>query len=343
MELTIGSTFSGIGGFELGIQRALQDAGISSRVVWNCEADPWARKILRKHWPHAVQYTDIKTLAADGAEPVDLILGGFPCQDLSIAGKGVGIHGKRSGLFFELMDAVGLLGPRFILLENVPTILTRGGSTVLGEIARRGYDTEWEIISAESVGAPHLRKRWFCLAHANTRQSIQPKGEICPRGDAPNCGDQVGYSNGQREPQHPETLEKEPAERRRVNNPSQEELANTVGAGLQGPQFHPRDAAKRREKQNGRIAKCGQMDGNGIGGLVKSRLGGVPNGISGGMDHAWPRGRGIEQHPWEPPRVAPRGKDHTQRLKALGNAIVPQCAYVIGQRLAEKVFQDATV
>lgn len=159
--MTIGSLFSGIGGLELGLEMC----GLGP-VKWQCEIDPYARAVLRKHWPQAAQYEDVRQL--DGtAEPVDIICGGSPCQDISVAGKGAGITGKRSGLWKEYARVVGLLQPSVVFVENVAALRTRGLDVVLGDLAELGYDAEWSCFRAAEVGAPHRRNRLFLLAYAN--------------------------------------------------------------------------------------------------------------------------------------------------------------------------------
>jgi len=157
---TIGSLFSGIGGLELGLERA----GLGP-TVWQVEADPFCRRVLAKHWPEAGRYDDVRT--ARDLAPVDIVCGGFPCQDLSYAGSGAGLDGARSGLWFEYLRIVRALRPRFVVVENVPALLTRGLGVVLGGLAESGYDAVWDCIPAQSVGAPHRRDRVFVVAYAD--------------------------------------------------------------------------------------------------------------------------------------------------------------------------------
>ena len=97
--LTIGSLFSGIGGLDLGIERGLASAGVAAETIWQVEQSDFCRRILSRHWPHAERYTDVRTVTASSVDPVDILCGGFPCQDLSVAGKQTGLEGDRSGLF----------------------------------------------------------------------------------------------------------------------------------------------------------------------------------------------------------------------------------------------------
>src|SRR5579863_716914 len=148
-NLTIGSLFSGIGGFELG----LEWAGLGP-VVWQCEIDAFCRSVLAKHWPNATRYTDVRAIDAS-APRVDVICGGFPCQDVSNAGKRAGIDAERSGLWSEFARVVGVLRPRFVVVENVSALLGRGMDRVLGDLAALGYDADWSTLRASDVGAPH--------------------------------------------------------------------------------------------------------------------------------------------------------------------------------------------
>ena len=167
---TVGSCFAGIGGFELGLQWAFDDYGIDHKVKWQIEKNAFCQRILKKHWPNAKIYDDITTTKE--IEPIDILIGGFPCQDISTAGKQKGIeHGEKSSLWFEMLRIIGDIRPRIVVLENVPNIIRLGGSKVIGGLAAIGYDSEWTTISAAQFGAPHLRKRWFCVATDATRNS----------------------------------------------------------------------------------------------------------------------------------------------------------------------------
>jgi len=160
--LTFGSLFAGIGGFDLGLERA----GMTCK--WQVEIDPFCRKVLEKHWPNVKRYEDVRTVGRASLEPVDLICGGFPCQDISNAGKRAGIDGERSGLWSEFHRIICELRPRFVLVENVAALLVRGIGRVLGDLAACGYDAEWEVLSACAFGAPHSRERLFLTAYPNS-------------------------------------------------------------------------------------------------------------------------------------------------------------------------------
>ena len=163
----IGSAFSGIGGFELGLERAIPN----SKTVWQIEQNAFCQKILRKHWPDAKIYDDVREVGAHNLEPVDIFCAGFPCQDISVAGKGEGLNGKKSGLWWECFRIISELRFPIIVLENVSAISFRGGREVVGSLASIGYDTEWQVISARMFGAPHIRKRWFAVSYASDNNS----------------------------------------------------------------------------------------------------------------------------------------------------------------------------
>ena len=162
--IRIGSLFTGIAGLDRGVEQALAQLGQASRVEWQAEKDPYARAVLAKHYPTVHRYEDVRDVDAH-APTVDLICGGFPCQDLSLAGKREGITGARSGLWSEFERCIRVLRPSLVLVENVPELAAYLGH-VLGPLAELGFDAEWGLFSAAEVGAPHRRERMFILAYA---------------------------------------------------------------------------------------------------------------------------------------------------------------------------------
>lgn len=164
-KLQVLDLFSGIGGFSLGLERT----GGFETVAF-CEIDPFCRRVLAKHWPEVPCYDDVRTLtddrlAADGITRVDVICGGFPCQDISFAGNGAGLAGARSGLWSEIARLTCELRPQFVCVENVTALLSRGLGVVLRDLAGLGYDAEWQDVSAEDIGAPHPRSREWIVAY----------------------------------------------------------------------------------------------------------------------------------------------------------------------------------
>jgi len=163
--MTVGSLFAGIGGFDLGLERA------GLKISWQVEIDPYCQRVLAKHWPNVTRYGDIRAIDWAPIPRVDVLCGGFPCQDLSFAGKRAGIDGERSGLWSEYVRAIRALRPRFILVENVPGLLTNAYmGRVLGDLASCGYDAEWDCLPAAKCGAPHKRERVWIIANSERGQ-----------------------------------------------------------------------------------------------------------------------------------------------------------------------------
>lgn len=168
MDLLKGlSLFSGIGGLDIALREWVEPFAY-------CEIDPFCQSVLLQRMqkgdlPCAPIWDEIRTLSLNSSRDksgIDIIYGGFPCQDISVAGRGKGLGGERSGLFFEIMRLAEEIKPAFIFLENVPAITTRGGLQVVITLTEMGYDCRWCIISAASVGALHKRERWFLLAYS---------------------------------------------------------------------------------------------------------------------------------------------------------------------------------
>ena len=170
--------FAGIGGFTLGLERA------GFEVAAFCEIDPYAQKVLKKNWPGVPIYDDVRQLtaerlAADGIR-VDVITGGFPCQDISLAGRQAGIEGERSGLWGEIARLISELQPRYAIMENVTNLISgdsgRWFGRVLGDLAEIGYDAEWHCIPASAIGANHHRDRVWILAYPSGGER-EPRAE----------------------------------------------------------------------------------------------------------------------------------------------------------------------
>lgn len=163
-KLRVLDLFSGIGGFSLGLERT----GGFETVAF-CEIEEFPRNVIKKHWPKVPCYRDVRELTAerlatDGIA-VDVICGGFPCQDLSTSGSGLGLDGERSGLWKEYFRLVCEIRPSFIIVENSPELLDGWLGQVVGPLAEIGYDSEWECIPASAVGAPHRRDRIWIIAY----------------------------------------------------------------------------------------------------------------------------------------------------------------------------------
>jgi DNA (cytosine-5)-methyltransferase 1 len=162
--MNIGSVFSGIGGFDLGAERA----GLS--VSWQCEIEPNAASVLEKHWPNTLRWGDARTIDATTREwACDVLCGGFPCQDVSLCGKMAGLDGENSRLFWEFARIAEESGPRWIVLENVPGLLTgnsgRDFLTIIRALGQRGYVCAYRIFDARYFGCPQRRPRVFIVGH----------------------------------------------------------------------------------------------------------------------------------------------------------------------------------
>ena len=180
--------FSGIGGFSFGLERA------GMRTVAFCEIDPFCRQVLRKHWPDVPIFEDIRDLTADDiTESVDVICGGFPCQDISFQGLQQGLAGTRSGLWSEITRLVGEIRPKYLLVENVTALLHFEFEQVLGDLAALRYDAEWECIPAAYVGASHLRDRLWLVAYPSEVTATATQQGGIPQVDSRSASGRGAY------------------------------------------------------------------------------------------------------------------------------------------------------
>lgn len=179
--LTVGSLCTGIGGIDLGLERA------GMTVKWQADNDHFARRVLWKNWRSTPNLGDIKKVRWETVEPVDVITAGYPCQPFSIAGQRKGQDDDRH-LWPYLLQPICVLRPRWLLLENVPGHLSLGFGQVLGDLAEIGYDTEWDCLPAAAFGAPHLRDRLFVVAHTD-REGLAWSRHVFPVGNNGSEGD----------------------------------------------------------------------------------------------------------------------------------------------------------
>lgn len=290
--MRIGSLFSGIGGLE----RGLEIAG-AGEVVWQCERDEWCRGILERHWPGVQRFDDVRSVPADAA--CDILCGGFPCQDVSIAGARVGITGEQSGLWYEFARLVRVLRPRVVFVENVPGLLDWFGH-VLGPLAALGYDAEWAVFSAAEVGAPHRRERLFVLAHAQGERPAATRDE--PERTAAEVALPAGA--GRRGSSAPDADREDELPRARVDGRHQAREPRARRAAA--PDAH----GERELQPEGPFPKVRRRPGDG--GWWTS----VP-AVCGGHD-------------------GPACMDRTKRFRALGNAVVPQQAALAWKVLSRR-------
>ena len=211
-------TFAGIGGFSYAATKLVG----GYRTTQFIEIDPFCQKILKKHFPFTPIHDDIRTFTAIPGQ-YDVICGGFPCQSISVAGNRAGItEESRSGIFYELMRVIRMVRPRFVVLENVAAILNNGLDIVLGELSQAGYDAEWSVISASSLGACHRRSRWWCVAYTNDYGS--PSSSLSELDDQANndSSDRANQvSQSSRSPQ--------PSDSRVIQSPTESTYTNSKG------------------------------------------------------------------------------------------------------------------
>ena len=286
--------FSGIGGFSLGLERA------GMQTVAFCEIDPYCRGVLAKHWPSVPCYDDVRSLTADrlssdGVVP-DVICGGFPCQDISVAGKGAGIEGERSGLWTEYARLIGELRPRYVIVENVAALLSRGLDRVLGDLAALGFDAEWHCIPASAIGAPHRRDRIWIVAY--------PGGEQHEGGRPPISGEIATQLSRATAYTYGEELREQPI--------------SELGSGC--APLAPIDGEFRQVAD----AERGGLEGRAERSAASATI--IPT--EGSIAHGWPWA-------FEPDvgRVAHGVPSRVDRLKGLGNAVVPQIPEIIGRAI----------
>lgn len=169
--ITIGSLFSGIGGFDLAFQRS------GFHCSWQVEKDKACSQILKKHFPNVKRFNDVRDCGKHNLEPVDLICGGFPCQDLSIAGRREGLAGERSGLWFEFARIIDELEPQWVVIENVPGLLSsdkgRDFAVIIRSLAERGYGVCWRVLDAQYFGLAQRRKRVFIVGSFGNGRAAQ--------------------------------------------------------------------------------------------------------------------------------------------------------------------------
>lgn len=330
--ITLGSMFAGIGGLELGFESTGR-----FETKWQVEIDDYANQVLGKHWPSVARWKNVKTFPP---RPVsdwqcDVIAGGFPCQDLSFAGKGAGLAGERSGLFSEIIRVAGIIKPRAIVLENVAALYVRGLGVVLGELAQIGYDAEWHCVSAASVGAPHRRDRVFIVAwHANGEHGDSIRGvQERSAAESSRSGANLRDANGDSKPAGSVHL---------ANADGTQRERSGVSSGIHAGDPNINSASSGRE-QTQKMADSASVRQSGPRMYGKSVN--TTKGSEGETNHVKPSGQGKESHWHSEPavgRVANGVPRRVDRLRCLGNAIVPQVAQVVAERVLEILDEQDT-
>ena len=292
--MTFGSLFAGIGGFDLGLERA------GMKPKWQVEYDDYCSRVLAKHWPRVRRFKDIRHVDPADLAPVDVVCGGFPCQPASVAGKRRGQEDDR-WLWPEMLRIVQAIRPAWVLGENVAGIISLGLDDVLSDLERAGYACQTFIIPACAVDAPHRRDRVWVVAHAQSRKDHGRESRVvaetqgCREGfDATSyaCRQDVAHANSERQPQ-PQGRE---SKQRGWSGNGGEDVPDANGQGLEKRQGKPGDNGTQRQAIE----------------------------------------RGCR---WEPEprvgRVASRVSRRVDRLRALGNSVVPAVVERIGRAIME--------
>lgn len=351
MAITVGSLFSGIGGIDYAFREA------HFEIKWQVEIDAFCRQVLAKHFPDTVRHADIYD--CHDLPHVDVLTAGFPCQPFSLAGKRLGEQDERY-LIPEMFRVIQEVKPHVILFENVPGFASiTDGSTFrdfLRALAAIGFDAEWTHLRAADAGAPHQRERWFCIAYmVNAPQHFSSH---ITEGNEGKREQTIVAATGERHGSQSirrATLAYARSIRRgqRINHRSERQLLHNIHG----------DASQGQPERQGRKRGAGSVSQNRVGNAKRSRcnrvtrrrsiaksanrharhgrqlergLGRDAYGLPARLDrHQFPAPPGAAQHPAEPPRVTTHAQDRAKRLKALGNAVVPQCVYPIALAIRE--------
>lgn len=350
MTLTVGSLFSGIGGFDLGLERA------GMKVIWQSEIDEFASKVLKKHWPDVPNLGDITKVDWTNIERPDVICGGYPCQPFSTAGKRGGATDPRH-LWPAMFNAICLLRPRYALMENVRGHLSLGFGRVLGDLAEIGYDAEWQVIPAAAVGAPHKRDRVFIVAYPksefsngsndNPRIGLESQSLSKFRNDGRSQSLANTNDTGNRTPKRRIDDEKSAQIQKRQIFSQFEfgrrgaEMANTTSQQSNGRQ----SSSNTKQFEEKRLQKQVRTSGATVANTDSQFMG--QYGSSGNVanqskqrNDQRKRQKTNDLGQWweiEPNvgRVANGVPNRVDRLKGLGNAIVPQVAELVGALVVE--------
>ncbi len=320
--------FSGIGGITKALEPYVQP-------VAYCENDRYAQAVLLSRMrdgllPCAPIWDDVTTLRAESLPLLpDIIYGGFPCQDISVAGRGEGLDGKRSGLFFEIARLIGEIRPRFVFLENVPAIRLRGGNTVVGTLAGLGYDCRWDLLSAADMGANHERERWWLLAHARHggRGNV---GALEGREDAPKERSSHHHATGRSGEQSEVLADAEKSKiRTRHGKVQTGEKKRPIGPGDSGTHVADSNSPGLGERWGGESDEAKHHPLERTGENVPDSAGDerrIRNGDSPADGNWWAVEPAVG-------RVAHGVPLRVDRLRALGNSVVPAQAREAFERL----------
>jgi DNA (cytosine-5)-methyltransferase 1 len=333
--------FSGIGGFALA-GRSLPPIVVTQFV----EIDPFCQKVLSKNFPHIPIHGDIKSFTANPGD-FDLITAGFPCQDVSTDGAKAGlVVGNRSGLFYEVVRIIRLVQPKFVLLENVPGLLNRGMDSVLGELSSIGYDCEWQTISCAEIGGTHRRDRVWIIAYPNSqrRQCAEYRKSLSNQDRNLSPSKQTGqFQQSQVKPIDQPIADANGVQclqRQRLSTRSK--WAHHPDLDRSDRDSHASDSHRSRLERRKRSASLKGTIGESKRSdclprqrqEIEPSLCGDDDGLSTGLDrHILTLGNLPEFLPIA--AIESKVPNHKDRLKALGNSIVPQVAQIPLRRILE--------
>lgn len=293
--LTFGSLFAGIGGFDLGFERA------GMECKWQVEIDPYCQRVLAKHWPNVKRYGDIKQLTGYELEPVDVLCGGFPCQPHSLDGKRLASADERD-LWGDFARIIRVVRPKWVVAENVPGLLSseagRFFGRVLRDLAASGYDAEWDMLPAAAFGAPHIRERVILVAYPGSTRGRTEIESISERTEATHRSCALAYSASDGRGWVMPIGE---GNGRTVFDGSGKNVTDAARMGLEGT------VSAWDSCSNGCLTESGPGRWETDWWAVEPELGRVADGIPARVD----------------------------RLRGLGNAIVPQVAEWVGRRIVE--------
>ncbi len=304
-KLKLLDTFSGIGGFSYAAEKLVGGFETTQFI----EIEPYCQKVLNKHWPNVPIHDDIRTFTAEPFQ-YDAVCGGFPCQDISTAGQGQGItQTTRSGLFYELLRVICMVRPKYFILENVSAILNNGLDIVLRDIYEAGYDAEWCCIPSSAVGACHQRDRWWLVGFPSDPDHYGSSSTKESRS--------TEETNGGSEERKNKALNLEGISKSRDSKSIQFDVTNTKSSDWNGNENKQRDGKPRTQK------------------IFRNR-------DSNQSSHTWRFTKHRLKPNWRQYVSKPvlcrgdaRLRNRVDRLKALGNSVVPQVAAIPLQRVKD--------
>jgi DNA (cytosine-5)-methyltransferase 1 len=337
--LNVGSLFSGIGGIELGFEKA------GFETVWFIECERYAKEIIKKHWRNAIVYDDVTKVDWRTIQRVDILTGGFPCQDISFAGKGVGISGSRSSLWKYYCESIRVLRPKYAFIENVSAIRGRGLNVVLGDLASLGYDAEWHCLPTSAVGAPHQRDRLFVIAYLpfprDGRLSIlsgrqaEKNSDVDRKSQIQNSDSNGLERVGRKTTKGCDTNQKHPF-KSTGENVSDTESAGEIAIQQQGQRNVAIESSKIISDSIGVGSEEESIKGSYPGSMGDSDMQRLQNGKQkSGSSSSFERPGWWSTEP-DLGRMADGIPFRVDRIRCLGNSVVPQIAEVFAQAIKER-------